>query len=528
MAHPEVKLALAFVMAIVLSVFGAWWLAYRYRAAMRRLMSAPLADAAPVVQALAVELAPPMAAHPITAAGNRRAAWRLTWLLCALSLAMSVSVAALQHTILFGSSGYSSKRVAVLVLVQMWPVVPVLGLVWRWSRRRVAAVLALWFAVSFLVLLWRSYTPEPGALLVFLAIEIGPPMVLIAALFLSHVTRAIAPWLLPLTFGFAFASIAGTELLVFLAGRNSPWLKALLGELGAHAVMALAVVLPWFLAWWPLRRLGRALGRAYARKQVSELGMLLTAVWGISLLYQWLGMVPEGAASAWLLLPMAWIALALYAGWRLTRQASRAPTLLVLRVFQHDAQVQELFDMVIERWRLSGNTMLIAGTDLIDRTLGADEVFAFLDGRLAARFVRVPQDVAARVAAFDLQRDHDGRYRVNECYCHDTTWQAALAALVRSSDVVLMDLRGFQARNAGCSHELGVLARAPRIARVVVLVDAGTDRAAADAAVAGAPAGRFVWLDTPRIDRRHARSVLEQLFVATPAEAGPSGCRVSE
>ncbi|MGH8796812.1 MAG: hypothetical protein ACREXI_07135, partial [Caldimonas sp.] len=254
MAHPEVKLALAFVMAIVLSVFGAWWLAYRYRAAMRRLMSAPLAGPAPVVQALAVEPAPPLAPRPITAAGNRRAAWCLTWLLCALSLAMSVSVAVLQHTILFGSSGYSSKRVAVLVLVQMWPVVPVLGLVWRWSRRRVAAVLALWFAVSFLVLLWRSYTPEPGALLAFLAIEIGPPMVLIAALFLSHVTRAIAPWLLPLTFGFAFASIAGTELLVFLAGRNSPWLRALLGELGAHAVMALAVVLPWFLAWWPLRR----------------------------------------------------------------------------------------------------------------------------------------------------------------------------------------------------------------------------------------------------------------------------------
>ena len=69
-------------------------------------------------------------------------------------------------------------------------------------------------------------------------------------------------------------------------------------------------------------------------------------------------------------------------------------------------------------------------------------------------------DVDAHIAAFDLARDHDGRYRVNECYCHDTTWQAALAALVDRSDVVLMDLRGFKARNAGCAHELAVLARA--------------------------------------------------------------------
>ena len=198
----------------------------------------------------------------------------------------------------------------------------------------------------------------------------------------------------------------------------------------------------------------------------------------------------------------------------------------MLRVFQRDAQVQQLFDTVIERWRPSGNTVLIAGTDLVDRTLDADDIFAFLDGRLATRFIRTPRDVAPRIAAFDLRRDHDGRHRVNECYCHDTTWQQALAELVRHSDVVLMDLRGYQAHNAGCAHELGVLARAPHLARVVVLVDATTDRAAASAAAAGAPAGRFVWLDTLRIDRRHARHVLKHLFGASSGSVragGPAG-----
>ena len=41
-----------------------------------------------------------------------------------------------------------------------------------------------------------------------------------------------------------------------------------------------------------------------------------------------------------------------------------APTLLVLRVFGHDAQVERLFDQIIERWRLSGNTVLIADADI--------------------------------------------------------------------------------------------------------------------------------------------------------------------
>ncbi len=35
--------------------------------------------------------------------------------------------------------------------------------------------------------------------------------------------------------------------------------------------------------------------------------------------------------------------------------------------------------------------------------------------------------------------------------------------------VVLMDQRSFQAHNAGCRHALKVLARTPRLARVVVL-----------------------------------------------------------
>ena len=241
--------------------------------------------------------------------------------------------------------------------------------------------------------------------------------------------------------------------------------------------------------------------------------MLFTAVWAIALLVQALTIASAvGTAGAAMLLPLLWIPLAMQVYARLKRAPGRPPTLLVLRVFQRDAQVQGLFDQVIERWRLSGNTVLIAGTDLADRTLDADDIFTFLDGGLAARFIRSAADVAPRLAALDLERDADGRFRVNECYCHDTTWQAALQALVGRSDVVLMDLRGFQAHNAGCRYELGTLASASRALRVVVLSDGQTDRAAAAQAIAHAAPGRFEWLDIARNGARERRAVLAALF----------------
>jgi hypothetical protein len=220
-----------------------------------------------------------------------------------------------------------------------------------------------------------------------------------------------------------------------------------------------------------------------------------------------------GLGGLMMLLPLAWIPLVMMFLRRRSAPPGRPPTLLVLRVFQRDAQVQALFDHVIERWRLTGNTVLIAGTDLADRTLDADDIFTFIDGGLAQRFIRTPADVAPRLAAFDLAADAEGRFRINELYCHDTTWQDALAALVHHSDVVLMDLRGFQAHNLGCRHELAVLANAPQLARVVVLTDGQTDRAVASADAAHAPPDRFMWIDTSNVGGRERQEVLRNLFV---------------
>jgi hypothetical protein len=507
------KLSFIFLVAVALSAMAAWWLAHRYRVAMRRLMSAPAADAVGVAPPLPRSAARPPPA-PLAVADNRRAGWRLALLLAGMSLLMSISSAWLELAFVIGQGTTSANRLMVLSFIHLWPLIPALGLLWRWSRPRVVGVLLLWFVACVLFMLWRSNDQQAvGPVLGYLALEIGPPMLLLSLLCLGNATRAIAPWLLPPMLGLVWASIAGVDLLWWLVAHRSPWLASLPTWLGARTVMVLFAAAPWLVAWWPLRRLGRALGAAYARKRLSELMVLFTAVWGVTQLYPSFGAASDlGLAGAVMLLPLAWIPLVMAIVRRASRPAGRPPTLLVLRVFQHDRQVQALFDEVLERWRLSGNTVLIAGTDLVERTIDADDIFTFLDGRLAARFIRAPADVAARLGAFDMERDADGRFRINECYCHDSTWREALAALVDRSDVALMDLRGFQARHAGCRHELGVLARAPALARVVVLTDGDTDMAQAKAAAEGAPPARFVWLDISRIDRRKRRDSLASLF----------------
>jgi hypothetical protein len=81
-------------------------------------------------------------------------------------------------------------------------------------------------------------------------------------------------------------------------------------------------------------------------------------------------------------------------------------------------------------------------TDLLERTLDAGDIFDFLDGRLAKRFILSADQIPARLAGFELDPDAEGRHRVNECYCHDSTWRDTLAALLARSDVVLMGIAG--------------------------------------------------------------------------------------
>ncbi len=517
------KISSIFVMAVGLTWLGAWSLAWRYRAAMRRLMSAPLVDAkAPPVRAPRGQLPLPRSVRAVSATDNRHAGIRLAALLIGLSALIALSTSAIQLHVVMDDMPFSLRRLAILGFAKLWPVIPVLALMWRWSRWRLFGAMALWFVLSYFVLLSLEIVPDPAQTLAFLSFEIGPALLIVSAVCMGGATRAVAPWLLLPMIGLVWSSMSGIDLIWAIIADPPEWFHTITGVLGTNGTMALFALAPWLIAWWPLKRLGRWLAHAYVRKWLSELMVLFTAVWAVALVIDAVTAAHTmGLSALAVLLPLLWIPAVMLTMQRRAGEhsAGRPPTLLVLRVFQHDARIRALFDDVIERWRLTGNTVLIAGTDLFDRTLDADDIFAFIDRRLAERFIRRPEDVSARLAEFDLTPDAEGRFRINECYCHDSTWQPALAALVERTDVVLMDLRSFSAHNEGCKHELGVLARAERVARVVVLTDGDTDRAAAQAAIADAPAGRFMWLDTARVDRGTRRAVLQSLFATDSAPA---------
>jgi hypothetical protein len=151
--------------------------------------------------------------------------------------------------------------------------------------------------------------------------------------------------------------------------------------------------------------------------------------------------------------------------------------LLLLRVFGYDARTESLFDRVAQQWRFVGPVQLIAGVDLATRTVDPGDILSFLNGRLAEKYVAHVDDVPGHLQHLDDAPDPDGRHRINELYCHDDTWRTALQSLLDVSDTVLMDLRSFTARNAGCVFELQQLVRRVPSERIVLVCDATTDLA---------------------------------------------------
>ena len=514
------KLFLVWLLATPAACGIGWWLTHRYRRALVALMRTPRTTPAAVDAALCTQQATPALSTGQPPALPTRALWRRAELrliaaLAAVSALMALTHGALTHWQLI-DSGWSWPRMLLLSLLFFWPLLPAVGALRRWSRARLLTALSLWLVGAWSVALWRSYeTQSPGMVALWLAFTVLPPTLAFVLLTLRN-TRAAAPWLWPPLALLVLAGVLGLDVLAWLVRTESPlvgWLAQWLGAIWAFAAFVVVAVA---LAWWPVQRFARALARAYARRWVSDLVVLFFAAWALTLSFDALA---NGVSS---LLPLLWIPLALsVAARRQATQPATPPTLLVLRVFRQDANVTALFDDVVERWRAVGNTVLIAGTDLVADTLDAADLFDFLDGRLAARFVHDSAELPQRLAAFDWTPDAEGRYRVNECYCHDSAWQPALLALLRRADAVLMDLRGFQAHNAGCRFELGAIGRASTVQRAVVLTDERTDLATARADAGSAATERFVWIalagTTAR--RQAARRVMDALSGADDGAA---------
>ncbi len=509
------------ITAVVLAAALAWLVAALYQRRMLALMrggAAPeqtaIMDAAPQAQVAQA----PAWNSAVTFASNQRASTRLMLSLGGISLLIALSQAWLALLFVYNDRDFSLNRILVLGAVYAWPMVLAWGLARRWSWLRILGNIALYMLLMLAVVMLRS-TAAQTLLSVsgWLFSQAIIPVSITLLIGASGRIRAVAPYLLPPTLLLTASSVLTLQVMAQRVQDPTSWVISLANIFGAYPTLLLFVLGPWLIMAWPVVQLGKWLARAYRAKFFSDLNYLIAVYWLLILFASALpGMEGVGPWTFVQLLPWLWLPLLLLALRDQLKPPAGPPTLLVLRVFQRDAQVELLFDQVIERWRLTGNTVLIAGTDLLSRTLDPDDLFVYLNGALSERFIANPAQLTERIASFDWQPDPDGRYRINECYCFDSTWQSAVHALVEHSAVVLMDLRGFRPENKGCRFELGVLAAASHLRRVVVLYDQATDRAVAESDIKAninpVAAGRIHWLPADRMDSAMAGRTLAALF----------------
>jgi hypothetical protein len=150
-------------------------------------------------------------------------------------------------------------------------------------------------------------------------------------------------------------------------------------------------------------------------------------------------------------------------------------SLLLLRVFSKSRRAERFLDTLQARWRYIGPLYEIAGPDLARLNVDASELEKFLTHRLHEAFLFAGTDDRQLADCLDSTADREGRFRVNEVFCLDSAWRETVGQLMRMSDAIVLDVRGFDRGRLGTGFEIELLARSGLLRRVLALGDATTD-----------------------------------------------------
>lgn len=359
------------------------------------------------------------------------------------------------------NSGFRAAVLSIFMVMAL-PVVPTIALVLA-TRLRVRA---LWLA---------------GAMLLALAIA-GEASALVWALFTLYI---LIPGMIFLILNVRYWRAAAPLIMLFALGASVGWLTLM--EIGkawgvsgtvmwafrlAGLVAGVAMTLP----------LAQRLGTYYKAKRTSEQMLFIDIWWLLLTLIQTAILVVNGGTASLLAL-LGYIAFwlisrALIGGLR--NDDPPKARLLLLRVFGHDRRTERLLDELCLRWRPLGTVALIAGRDLAYRNIDPRELYGFLTGALSREFIKDEQHLAERLSQRDERQDPDGLYRMGQFFCHRNTWKPTLDALVAGNDAVLMDLRGFGPKHAGCQYEIKKLAEHVASKPIVLLTDSNVGIALAE------------------------------------------------
>jgi hypothetical protein len=503
------KLAYFFAIAIADAALLSWAVLRWFRRTVRTLMSqrggaaapsgavlqtpAPLpARATPADPAFAVFEIGGAAGRPPVRSGRAHPLRR--------RLVLVYGIAAAAHSLVMTAleigadpPGISPVGVFARWWVNAWPLVPTLIALLVLGRGKSARLAVTYLgagavSVALLTLLLQGVrgvvTIAPltnaGWFVVSLAWTAAIPVLLLLITGWRRI-RAVTPLALAGTIVFGLGSALSGEAMLRAFDRAALRegllrLAALTSTEAAYYSAFMLVSLPvGAIAWWILR--GAA--GAFRRKRFSDVQLVVDCWWlivsaaGAIVLAARMGPRGVAGAAAAFVLYRAVVAVGLW-GWRLDPARPRQ-RLLLLRVFGYQARTEALFDRIAQRWRFRGPVQLIAGADLAMRAVDPGDILNLLAGRTAEQYVTDPEALARRLDTLDVAPDPDGRFRVNEVYCHDDTWRPALGTLLDRTDRVVMDVRSFSRRNQGGVFELEQLPwRLPSEA-IVLVVDRSTD-----------------------------------------------------
>lgn len=498
---------LVFIFSAVAAIIASWSIGRELLSKVADMMRGALSSAMHPLQGgrYAKPRGVRLRATTITFQQNQSAFRRLIGVMLGISTLVSVSATVLQLALVRSDQGFRMINVVAYSMFFLFPVVPSLGAMLRAPRWKVLCS-SLLFSAIFVEPHW--FSPFDPMRIVLFSAQTLVPLTLVAMTLVNGASRAIAP-IVFLPYFALFLTFAGLiSLPIFLSMMPDFPLRALM----LLVVLVLAVTAIYWL-WRRRRRLVRITAEAITKRRLPE----FLVIYVLIALYFYLTNAAAATARIGilglsLLLPLAWIPLGLHLTRVKAPSSARPPTMLVLRVFGDPKRSEGLFDSVMERWRLTGNTELIVGTDLALRVIDTDDLVAFLGDRLPDRFITSVDQIESRVAAFELSPDVDGRHRINKCFCTAGSWRAALDVLVQRCEVVLMDLRGFGSDNSGCSHELKVLSRVSGKLRVVTLTDKATDIELLQCDTRNSPRDRFLLFDVSKLDAHTRNGILSCLL----------------
>jgi hypothetical protein len=312
-------------------------------------------------------------------------------------------------------------------------------------------------------------------------------LALMGAAFLSPAARGAGPTLVAaLSQGF-MVLVGLCAILVTVFPERADGKATLVANTGQAALLVLALVAAIGASWHALHRIVRS----YEAKQCSERQVALNGYWTLIALAGFamvmsMSMYEEGAdeAAIWAgsAVLVCWLAfrLALKVWLRVIARSAAPPLrpLLLLRVFKGSSASEAFLDRFVAYWRFAGPVWMIGGPDLAGAQMEPTEFFAFLRRRLDRLFVRSSSEISERVGQLDGERDPDGRLRINELFCSNSTWQATVLALLERAAVVMLDLREYTAARAGTRYEIFQIMNVAPIEKVIVLIGVGDDEQA--------------------------------------------------